>query len=351
MAGGVGTRFWPVSTVKQPKQFLDILNTGKTLIQQTYERVRQICSTSNIYVVTSKEYYEITRIQLPEIHESQILLEPQRRNTAPCIAYATYKIREKCRDANIIVAPSDHLILREGEFIRVIEKALNYASSHDCLLTLGIKPHRPETGYGYIQIKDKNDTNEIKDVKTFTEKPNYEMATIFVESGEFFWNAGIFVWSAKSILKAFEKHLPDLNELFSKGSEKYFSDSESEFIESTYSVCRNISIDYGIMEKAKNVKVICADFGWSDLGTWGSLYEHMGKDDKGNAIAGKNIIQIDSNNCIVNVSGEKLLVFEGLNDYIIAESEDKILIIRKKNEQNIKDIVARIEDEIGKEYV
>ena len=351
MAGGIGSRFWPVSTVKKPKQFLDILNTGKTLLQQTFDRFKQVCPTNNIYIVTSTEYFDITKQQLPEIDTSQILLEPQRRNTAPCMAYASYKIQEKCKDANIIVTPSDHLILRENEFTRIINQALKYTSNNDSLLTLGIKPHRPETGYGYIQIKDSSDSNEdIKEVKTFTEKPDYNMAKIFFESGEFFWNSGIFIWSNKAILEALEKHLPDINDLFSKGIGIYHTEKEKSFIDKTYSTCRNISIDYGLMEKAENVRVICADFGWSDLGTWGSLYEHSEKDSNGNSIVGDNVISIDSNNCIVNLSNDKLLVFQGLDNYIIAESENKILIIKKDDEQKIKGIVDRLETK-GKDFI
>ena len=343
MAGGIGSRFWPLSQAKKPKQFIDILGTGKTLLQQTFDRFKTICPVENVYIVTSEEYFQIVSEQLPNLTKNQILLEPSRRNTAPCIAYATYKILTINKDANIIVAPSDHLILDTEMFIKVINKGLQFTSENEALLTLGIKPNRAETGYGYIQIKDEYTELEIKEVKTFTEKPNIDMAKVFYESGEFLWNSGIFIWSIKSILKNIEINLPNISSLFAKGKDVYNTNSEKEFISKTYNVCQNISIDYGIMEKAENVFVLCSDFGWSDLGTWSSLFEHSTKDNDNNVLIGNKIITMDSNNCIINVSNDKLVVIQGLDDYIIAESDNKILIIKKEEEQRIRDIVDEIE--------
>ena len=290
MAGGIGSRFWPLSKSSMPKQFLDILGTGRTFIQQTYDRFKNICPDENFYVVTNVEYKEFVLRQIPELNESQVLLEPLRRSTAPCIAYACYKIQSLNPNATIIVAPSDHHILQEVAFQEVIRKGLEFVKSRDALLTLGIKPNRPEINYGYIQIESFLDTDSFENlhkVKTFTEKPDLQLARIFIESGEFFWNSGIFIWSLKSILKAFESHLSDMSELFKKGNRLYGTADEVPFLNKTYSECQNISIDYGIMEKASNVYVLCSDFGWSDLGTWGSLYENVNKDEKRNVVSGK----------------------------------------------------------------
>ncbi len=352
MAGGVGTRFWPMSRTQKPKQFLDVLGTGKTLLRQTFERFETICPASNVYVVTSSEYKDLVAEQLPELSEGQILLEPNRRNTAPCIAYANYKIKMQNPDANIVVAPSDHLIVKEEEFIRVINEALAFTAKNDALLTLGIKPSRPETGYGYIQIVENSyDHPEIEKVKTFTEKPNLEMANVFFESGEFFWNSGIFIWNLKTISASFKNDLSDVDDLFNQGVSVYNTKDEIAFIEKTYNECRNISIDYGIMEKAQNVYVLTADFGWSDLGTWGSLYEHSAKDSNNNALVGEQIITMDSTNCIVNVSSDKRVVIQGLDNYIVVESDNNILIIKKEEEQRIRNIVDKVSDQFGKEFV
>ncbi len=299
MAGGVGSRFWPLSRTSQPKQFIDILGTGETLIQQTFRRFKTICPKENIYIVTSDIYKEIVKSQIPELTDEQIICEPSRRNTAPCIAYANYKIQKVNPNANIVVSPSDHIILREDIFVEVINNALEESSKNDCLITLGIQPSRPDTGYGYIQFNDKNSSDtgrKIKKVKTFTEKPVLEMAKSFIESGDFLWNAGIFVWSLKSIMKAFEQYLPDVDSIFKEGIHYYNSNREEDFIKNAYTICKNISIDYGVMEKANNVYVLAADFGWSDLGTWGSLYENRNKDANGNSIVGKNIMAYDTKN-------------------------------------------------------
>ncbi len=352
MAGGVGSRFWPLSRDSKPKQFLDILGIGQTLLQQTFERFKKICPVENIYIVTNTRYKDLVLEQLPEIHQNQVLLEPSRRNTAPCIAYANYKIQKTNPDANIVVAPSDHLILKEKKFLKTIKEAFDFVDNNNVLLTLGMKPNRPETGYGYIQIdKKENKTSNINKVKTFTEKPDSELAKVFFESGDFYWNSGIFIWSLKTIMNAFETHLYEVNALFSKGIDIYNTEGEENFITQTYSECKNISIDYGIMEKAKNVYVLCSEFGWSDLGTWGSLYEHSKKDKNSNAIKGKNVFVYDSENCIVNVPDEKLVVMQGLANYIVVESENTLLICKKEEEQQIRQFVNDLSIKKGDKYV
>jgi mannose-1-phosphate guanylyltransferase len=355
MAGGIGSRFWPLSRMKKPKQFLDILGTGKTLLEQTVERIKKIIPVENIFIVTSTDYGKIVREQIPEISENQIMLEPRRCNTAPCIAYANYRIKKVCPDASIVVAPSDHIILKENEFIDVLNKGLEFVSENDSLLTLGIQPGRPETGYGYIQIEGTKDTIELnrsfRKVKTFTEKPDLKMAGLFIESGDFFWNSGIFFWSLKSIMRAFEKYLPEIDNLFNEGWDYYNTDKESEFIKKAYQRCRIISIDYGIMEKADNVYVLCSDFGWSDLGTWGSLYEKLKKNNDNNSISGKNVFVYDTTNCLINIPDDKLVVVQGLNDYILVESDNMILICRKKDEQKIKRFVNDVRLEKGDDFM
>ena len=356
MAGGIGSRFWPLSRHEKPKQFLDILGTGKTLIQQTFTRMNHICPAENIYIVTNDDYREIIIKQLPDINPDNILLEPMRRNTAPCIAYANYRIQQLNPNANIIVAPADHLILDEIEFVNVINKSLEFTKTKDVLLTLGIKPDRPETGYGYIQInqedkKDKHDKFEITKVKTFTEKPDIEMAKIFFESGEFFWNSGIFIWSIKSIMSSFDSHLSEVNDLFKQGKNIYNTNKEQDFINNTYSACKNISIDYGIIEKADNVYVLCADFGWSDLGTWGSLYENSKKDEDNNSVVGENIFVYDSSNSIINMPNIKLAVVQGLKDYIVVESDGILLVCKKEDEQKIRQFVNDVKLNKGEDFV
>lgn len=355
MAGGQGSRFWPLSRVDKPKQFLDILGTGKTLLQQTFNRFINTCPIENIFIVTNKNYKDLVLQQIPQIKQENILLEPLRRNTAPCIAYANHKIMQQNNNANIIVAPSDHLILNEQEFIKVVNNALDYTSKHEALVTLGIKPSRPETGYGYIQIsssgKNKNEKIGITKVKTFTEKPESDMAKIFFESGEFYWNSGIFIWTIKSIQKAFELYLPDVNDLFVKGIGKYNTDNEVDFIDQTYSECRNISIDYGIIEKAKNVYVLCADFGWSDLGTWGSLYENSPKDENNNALISGDVLTYGTSECIINLPDDKLTVIQGLKDYIVVESEGILLICNKDDEQKIRQFVNDVKAKKGESMI
>lgn len=354
MAGGIGSRFWPLSKSSNPKQFLDILGTGRTFIQETYDRFKKICPNENFYVVTSVDYKDLVLGQLPELDESQILLEPLRRNTAPCIAYACYKIQTINPDARIIVAPSDHHIQQEDAFLEVIKKGLDFVSKNDALLTLGIKPNRPETGYGYIQIESSQWTDSIEDlhkVKTFTEKPDQQLAEIFLESGEFFWNSGIFIWTLKSIINAFEIHLSAVSELFEKGNKLYGTADEIPFLNKTYSECQNISIDYGIMEKAGNVYVLCSDFGWSDLESWGTLYENLNKDTEGNVVSGKNVMLYGSKDCIVNMPDQKLVVLQGLEGYIVVESEGTLLVCRKEDEQQIRQFVNEVRLNKGENYI
>jgi mannose-1-phosphate guanylyltransferase len=345
MAGGIGSRFWPLSTSEKPKQFLDILGIGRTLLQLTFDRFVKIVPRENFLVVTSESYKDLVLSQLPSLHLSQVLSEPLRRNTAPCIAYATYKILNRCPDANIIVAPSDHLIVKEDYFLNEIEKGLNFVTGKDSLLTLGIHPNTPETGYGYIQVAEKIVYEEFENlfrVKTFTEKPDRKMAEIFVETGEFYWNSGIFIWSVSAIQKALAKHLPEVSVLFKKGIKFLDTPDEGHFINKTYAECPNISIDYGVMEKADNVYVLCSDFGWSDLGTWGSLYENHNLDNKANAVSGEKIFLYDTTNCIINMPKNKIAVIQGLTNYIVVESDNTLLICKKEDEQQIRQFVADV---------
>ena len=345
MAGCIGSRFWPLSTAEKPKQFLDILGLGRSLLQLTYDRFSRIIPAGNFLVVTSENHKNLVLSQLPQLKESQVLSEPLRRNTAPCIAYATYKILSTCPDANVIVAPSDHLILREDYFLEEINNGLRYVTGTDVLLTLGLQPNRPETGYGYIQVAEKvafEQKDNMFRVKTFTEKPDRKMAEVFIETGEFYWNSGIFIWSARAIQDAFTKHLPEVTALFEYGKKHINTPNEVQYINKVYSECPNISIDYGVMEKADNVYVLCADFGWSDLGTWGSLYENHKKDEFANAISGNKIFLYDTRECIVNMPDHKIAVIQGLKDYIVVESDKTLLICKKQDEQQIRQFVADV---------
>ncbi|MGZ3945607.1 MAG: mannose-1-phosphate guanylyltransferase [Mucilaginibacter sp.] len=352
MAGGVGSRFWPVSRTSYPKQFLDILGTGKTLIQNTYERFLKICPKENIYVVTNENYAGLVKEQIPDMADGQILTEPVMRNTAPCIAYGCYKIESLNPDASIVVAPSDHLILNPDAFTEAIEKSLRVASAKECLITLGIKPSRPDTGYGYIQYTDNTINDDFHKVKTFTEKPNLELAKTFLQSGDFLWNAGIFVWSAKAIIKAFNLYEPEMSEIFAEAKPVYNTPEERSHINSAYMQCTNISIDYGIMEKAANVYVLPSEFGWSDLGTWASIYQLADKDDDGNAvIPAEKVILYDSSNCMVNVPSEKLVILNGLHDFIVVESNNTLLICPRDQEQNVKQVVADVKGKFGVKYI
>ena len=349
MGGGIGSRFWPFSRKTLPKQFLDFFGTGRSLLQLTFDRFNKIIPTENILVVTNDMYADLVKYQLPELESGQILLEPTRRNTAPCVAWASYHIRALNPDANIVVAPSDHLILNEEEFLVAIKNGLKFVSESDKLLTLGIKPNRPETGYGYIQIAEKEGDNFYK-VKTFTEKPELELAKVFIESGEFYWNSGLFIWNVNSIIKATEKSLPELcAKLDVEGV--YGTPNEKAFIDENFPACPNISIDIGVMEKADNVYVSLGDFGWSDLGTWGSLYDLSEKDKDGNVVLkGKSMIYNSKDNMIVLPQG-KLAVVEGLDGYLIAESDNVLLICKKGEEHVIRKYVNDAQIMLGDDYV
>jgi mannose-1-phosphate guanylyltransferase len=350
MAGGIGSRFWPMSRTKYPKQFLDVLGVGKSLLQQTYDRLLNLCPPENILVVTNEEYGPLVAEQLPDLPSNNILNEPARRNTAPCIAYASFKVKKRNPNAVVVVAPSDHLILNEDDFVQSALTAANFAVSENALVTLGIQPSRPDTGYGYIQYE--TGKSEVKKVKTFTEKPDHDIAVKFLESGDFLWNSGIFIWSVKSAMFAFQKHLNEMYRAFESGEDAYDTDAENEFIHRVYPECKNISVDYGIMEKASNVFVIPSDWGWSDLGTWGSLYTHLEKDKNKNAVLGKNVMLLDSkNNIINNNSSRKLIVVQGLEDYIVVDKSNVLLICKKEDEQEIKQIVNNVKLEKGDEYV
>jgi mannose-1-phosphate guanylyltransferase len=351
MAGGIGSRFWPVSRTDMPKQFLDILGTGKTLIQWTYERFASFIPPGHIYVITHQHYAETVQKQLPLLPADNIVSEPFRKNTAACVAYISYKISRVNAHASFICAPADHLIQDNAAFTKSCLEALKFVESHNALLTLGITPVRPDTGYGYIQFETEAVAENIYKVKTFTEKPNMELAQTFMKSGDFLWNAGIFVWKAKNIIAAFKKHLPEMNELFESEADSLNGPQEKEVIEMIYSQCTNISIDYGIMEKAENVFVIPSNFGWSDLGTWTSAYDNMEKDSLGNAISGKHVVVIDSTRCMVKVPREKLAVLQGLDEFIIIDTPDVLLICRKENEQQIKEYVAEVKRNKGEKFL
>lgn len=337
MAGGVGSRFWPFSRNNRPKQFLDFFGTGRSLLQMTYDRFRQVVPAENILIVSNTIYKETILEQLPEINEKQVLLEPHRRNTAPCIAYAMKRIKAITEHANIIVAPSDHLILKENDFIDTLKTGLDFVEKNDSLLTLGIKPSRPETGYGYIQIDE--GSGNLRKVKTFTEKPNAQLAQVFYETGEFFWNSGIFLWNLNTIENAFDNLLPDVAVKFAAGQSVYNTSGEQKFIDEMYPSCMNISIDYGIMEKADNVFVLCSDFGWTDLGTWGSLYEMSEKDKHENVTLKCNTLFYESEQNIIALPQGKLAVIEGLSGYLVAESDNVLLICKKDDEARIRQFV------------
>ena len=351
MAGGIGSRFWPVSRTNYPKQFLDILGTGRTLIQQTFYRFSKLLPKENIYIVTSNEYIDLVKEQLPEMPVENIIGEPFRKNTAPCVAYISTKLYQKDPEASLIVAPADHLILEEGKFLEVCSSALSFVNHFNALVTIGIQPTHPNTGYGYIQHDSLEAASSVYKVKTFTEKPNKELAQTFIDSGDFLWNAGIFVWQVKRILEAFQQHMPEMYELFAAEAENLNTDQENKIINTIYPLCSNISIDFGIMEKANNVYVIPASFGWSDLGTWNSAWDNMEKDYLGNAVAGKNVMVVDATRCVVHTTAEKLVILQGLDDFIVVDTKDALLICQKDKEQAIKDYVAEVKRNIGDQYL
>jgi len=351
MAGGIGSRFWPMSRTNFPKQFLDILGTGRTMIQQTFERYCKLVPIENVFIITAREYVDIVKKQLPDIAEENILAEPSRKNTAPCITYIAFKLLNKDPKAVMIAAPADNIVIETDEFIKTARKALNFVDHKNALVTIGIKPSYPNTGYGYIQYDTAEVGPGIFRVKTFTEKPNLELAEKFIASGDFLWNAGIFTWKVKNVMAAIEKHLPEIYEVFAVEKDKFNTPAEEVAIEQLYPLCTNISIDFGVMEKADNVFVIPASFGWSDLGTWNSAWENMDKDSLGNAIAGKKVMLVDVNNSIVHVADNKLVLLQGLNDFVVVDTKDVLLVCKKDKEQSIKDYVAEIKKNMGDKYL
>lgn len=353
MAGGIGSRFWPMSKTQRPKQFLDFLGTGRTLIQQTYDRFEKICPPENFVVVTNEIYKDQVLEQLPALKPDQVLCEPMMKNTAPCIAYANWKIQDWNPNATIVVTPADHLILKEEKFHQIILSAAERASHGNELITLGITPTRPDTGYGYIETDPTENAKEgeFLKVQQFREKPNAETAREFVEAGNFSWNSGMFIWSVKSIQKAFDSHLPSINTIFKSGQGKYNTSDEQSFINEIYPQCESISIDYGIMEKSESVYVTRADIGWSDLGTWGSVYEQIEHDQNGNAINGKNVMAFDSKNNMINVPADKLVITQGLENFIVVEADNTLIIVKKDDEQKIKPIRTIVQKEKGEQFV
>lgn len=340
MAGGIGSRFWPLSKDYMPKQFLDILGTGKSFIRATFERFLPLVSPANFVVVTNAAYKQLVLEQIPELHEDQVLCEPMRRNTAPCIAYATYHILSQCPEASIAVTPADHLVTNEREFQRVIGQGLDFVEEHrDALMTIGIKPSRPETGYGYIEVS--NAADGIVPVATFKEKPDLETAKQFLAAGNFFWNSGIFLWSSEAIMSAFRQYLPDLVTLFDEGRDLFGTAAEQEFINRQFERCENISIDYGVMERSRSRFTVAADFGWSDIGTWGSLYEHSAHDPEGNAVKGHALL-VDTRNSVVNIEPGIEAIVQGLDHCLVALSNGSLLVCRLDDEQQIKHWVEKL---------
>ena len=336
MAGGIGSRFWPLSKDNYPKQFLDILGTGKSFIRSTYERFSPVIPDENFLVVTNKAYKHLVLEHLPMLRPDQVLCEPARRNTAPCIAYAAYHIQSRCTEANIVVTPADHLVTNEVEFQRIIRLGFDFLTkTPTALMTIGIQPSRPETGYGYIQVPKQDKLPEVVKVEMFKEKPNYETAVKFVSEGNYFWNSGIFLWTLDGIMQAFKQYLPEMVEVFEKGIYNFGTPEEQDFINDHFVDCPNISIDYGVMEKSPNTFTIPADFGWSDIGTWGSLFTHAKKDENGNAKRGK-VVSVDNRNTIINIEEGTEAIIEGLDDYLVAYRDHSLLVCRLKDEQQIK---------------
>lgn len=353
MAGGIGSRFWPMSRKELPKQFLDFFGTGRTLLQQTYDRYSKLIDSNRIYVVTNVAYRSLVAEQLPDIPAGHILAEPARRNTAPCMGWATYHIHSIDAEANVIFTPSDHLILKETEFLEAIGSGLDYVHKYDRLLCVGIRPLRPETRYGYIQVGDCEEKNFFP-VKTFTEKPERELAEVFVESGEFYWNGGIFLGKTRTIIDAFHQHVPELANCFESfgGCALYGTEGEERFIEEHYSSFPNVSIEYGILEKIDNVYVMTCDFGWSDLGTWSTFHDVYSKDKQGNAINSSQVLHYDCRNCMVQVSDDKkLLVLQGLDDYMIIDTDRVLMVCPKGDASMLRKIVNDAQVKIGEDYV
>lgn len=352
MAGGVGSRFWPISRRTMPKQFLDILGTGKSFIRHTYERFARIIPPENFLVITNSLYKDQVLEHLPELQENQILCEPIGRNTAPAVAYSAWRLQAMDPQATMIVTPADHLILNEAEFCEVITEGAEFVEQCPALMTIGIRPSRPDTGYGYIQIEPEVDPAHpaVSRVKTFTEKPNLELAKVFVDSGEFFWNAGIFIWKVSTIMANLNEFLPETQQLFASIAPLYNTPEEQQAINTVYAECRSISIDYGVMEKTRDAYVRRSDFGWSDIGTWGSLYQNAPKDEHGNVCYGKTLTY-DTQHCIINSAPGKLTVIDSLDNYIVVDTPDVLMICPKANEQNIKVFVDDVKFKLGDEYI
>lgn len=351
MAGGVGSRFWPISRYQRPKQFLDVLGTGKSLLRATFERFANIIPVENILVATNTAYCDMVLSEIPEITPSQVLCEPVGKNTAPCIAYAAMHIRAINPNATMVVSPSDHLILNEHHFCEVIQQCMDFVEEkEDTLLTIGLEPTRPETGYGYIQVNKYISHGKFNQVKTFTEKPNAELAKIFVESGEYFWNSGIFVWKVGSIIEAFREHQNETYTILNSISEHYGTPSEQAELDKVYTECGAISVDYGIMERSSNVWVRCSDFGWSDLGTWGSIYQHSEKDEFGNTMS-TNTFAFDTENCIIKLPAGKVAVLEGLHNYIVVDTDDVLMVCPREAEQHIKRYLENVKFATGEKHV
>ncbi|SHI36089.1 mannose-1-phosphate guanylyltransferase [Algibacter luteus] len=349
MAGGVGSRFWPISTQDFPKQFHDMLGTGDTLIQKTFHRLADLIPKENIFILTNERYNDLVLEQLPEVEQRQVVLEPAMRNTAPCILYASLKIQKENPDAVMIVAPSDHWIEDEKTFSKNVQQAFDYCENNDALMTLGIQPTFPNTGYGYIEF-DKSSAEAIKTVNQFREKPDYETAKSFISQGNFLWNAGIFMWSAKSVIKAFQNNQPELFKLFESGIPLYNTEFENEFIKENYPNAENVSVDYAIMEKSANVHVIAAEFDWNDLGTWGSLYDKLDKDESGNAVVNARTLAEDASGNMIRTKKDKIVVIDGLQDYIVVDKEEVLLIFPKSKEQDIKMTLQQVKDKFGEQY-
>lgn len=344
MAGGVGSRFWPMSTPEKPKQFIDVLGVGRTLIQLTVDRFSEVCDMRNVWVVTSEYYRDLVREQLPQIPESNILLEPCMRNTAPCVAYVAWKIKKQDPEANLVISAADHIVMNVPEFVRVIRRGLVFTEKENRILTLGMLPTRPETGYGYIKVKEEQVTgeDEIKIVEGFKEKPDLQTAEKYLQEGGYYWNAGIFLWNVKTVEWAFRENQPEMAALFDTLDPVFYTDAEQTEINRKFPDCPSISVDYAIMEHARNIYVFPASFGWSDLGTWGSLYEQLPKDPDANAVVGKQVRMVESTDCVVHVSGDKRMVLQGLNGYIVAEQDNVFLICRKADEQRIKEFSSKL---------
>lgn len=350
MCGGVGSRFWPFSKASKPKQFIDFFGTGRSLLQMTFDRIKDIVPNENIILITNENYGPLIKEQLPEIADNQILLEPVRRNTAPCIAWAAHHIKALNPNAKMLVAPSDHLILNVEKFKNCVIKAFEFIENRDALVTMGIKPNRPETGYGYIQVGEPIEGNFSK-VKTFTEKPDEDLARVFLKSGEFFWNSGMFFWSTDSIIKALDSCAPDVNTVFEQGKEYFGTPQELDYINANFEASPSISIDFAVMEKAPNVYVETVDFGWNDLGTWRSLYDHSPKNIEGNVTQNCKALMLNSHNNIVALKGDKVIVASGLEGYIVADVDDALLIVPLEEEQKIKTYVNEVKSKFGDKYL